>query len=189
MEGKCKKIIEKLINKYDINLGYNEGMPTNRPADFLNLLNIKDDETIVIYVFEKNTPIFIGFIRLIKGDHNLYISEFVRTSNNSKHRGTMKEVLYGIVCIANSLNLPIEFEAKPSFGKTFGREEPNAEKLYKYYNNIGFKTSRTLSNRRKYKTSPNNLQEIISKLNNNNTTCFGWGCGRTRKRSKQPLPV
>ena len=102
----------------------------------------------------------------------------------------MKEVLYGIVCIANSLNLPIEFEAKPSFGKTFGREEPNAEKLYKYYNNIGFKSSNTLSNRRKYKTSPNNLQEIISKLNNNNTSCVGWFCGRrTRKRSKQPPPA
>jgi hypothetical protein len=181
MEGKCNKIIEKLNKMYTIEVVYNEGMPTLRPTN-LSTLKSQDWDSVVVYVFEKGTNTFIGFIRLIKGDHNLYISEFVRTSNNSKHRGTMKEVLYGIVCIANSLNLPIEFEAKPSFGKTFGREEPNAEKLYKYYNNIGFKTSNTLSNRRKYKTSPNNLQEIISKLNNNNTSCLGWLCGTRRTR-------
>ena len=189
MDSKCNKLIKKLIGKYDIHLGYNEAMPTNRPADFLKLLNIKDDETIVVYVFQKNITIFIGFIRLIKNTENLYISEVVRTSYDDKHKGAMKEVLYAIICIAIKLGTPIEFEAKPSFGNSVGHKSTNPAKLYSYYNKM-FTRKKNLENPYaksiKYETMPNTLKNVINKLNNANEnapTCSGWFCGRgTRKR-------
>ena len=37
MEGKCKKIIEKLNKMYTIEVVYNEGMPTLRPTNLSTL--------------------------------------------------------------------------------------------------------------------------------------------------------
>jgi hypothetical protein len=101
----------------------------------------------------------------------------------------MKEVLYSVICIAISLKIPIKFEATSEVGISHGYKKLNAEKLYNYYNRVGFiqnsSRPRTRSHSRlssrKYNTRLNNLEKIINNLNNNNTTCFGWFCGTRRK--------
>jgi len=196
MEGKCKKIIEKLINKYEIEVFYHEAMPTNKPSDFptfFKRINTLDWTDINLHIYDKDDPtIHIGYVRFQNKGTYLSIPVISRTSKNTKHKGVIKQVLYLVICIGIKLGIPIEFDAIPRFRESKGfNESSNNNKLYNYYEKIGFKPQSRLLSSRKYKTTPNNLEGIIHKLNNNENgpTCFGWGCGRTRKRSKQPLPA
>jgi hypothetical protein len=126
--------------------------------------------------------------------NSIYISYINRYSN--LHKGAIKDVLYLIICKGIEVNANINFEAVP--GNT-----RNREKLYAYYNKIGFKRRPNTTLKKswveyfiepdyiRYNTHVNNLKKIVNKINNNtnnNTRCIGRFCG-TRKRSKQPPPA
>ena len=209
MYGSCDEIIEKIKDKYIIEISadipykniYSKSTRIISMDTFLDerfdfykykyyKFVIKDinEESLIGSIDITNEPItFKNSIGENITENHIYINLIKR--NSKGHKGAIKEVLYLIICKAIEVNTSIYFIATP------GRTE-NPEKLYDYYNKFGFTRSNTSLKTRvkqyfnipdyiKYNTRVNNLKKIVNKINNN-STCSGMLCGRgTRKRTRK----
>lgn len=152
MYGSCKKIIEKIKENYSIEI-YTKisGKPYDKSKSisidvFSNIMfdfykykrykfEIKDihEDTRVGLIIITNEPLILkdsAGENII--ENRIYIDLLKRYSK--KHKGAIKDVLYAIICKAIKVNASIYFHALPAYGK-----KENPEKLYNYYNKIGFK--------------------------------------------------
>jgi hypothetical protein len=106
------------------------------------------------------------------------------------HKGVIRHILYLIICKAIQLNRPISFLASPNCKDSFSHlfsELNQCDKLYTYYNTIGFTRKRAhehSATSQPYFTNVNTLKKIIHSWNPNSK-----GGRRTRRKPSKYLPI
>ena len=149
MDTKCISLIEQVQKTYSID-GLTEFLSIEAPVSpILSFINIYDNSEHIAQVGLTLTSEYIE------------IGMAERISTDEKHKGIVKKIIQIIVCKGVELNLPINFRAMPD-------KRRNVNKLYKYYNTIGF-TRRNKNNNGKgdsisYNTSVRNLKKIVNSL-------------------------
>jgi len=158
--------------------------------------------TYSLNVYSKEIPDKkICYASIILFNNNITISLIQRFSKLPEHKGIIKNILNIIICKAHELKIDIDFYAMPSCGNIHGYT--NHDKLYEYYNSIGFKRKntkkRTIFDKIfynapyaiRYHTTPANMNNIISSWRGRNapieneteSSCLGAGCFRKRCRN------
>lgn len=149
MDAKCISLIEQVQKTYSID-GLTDFLlikaPINPSLSFINVYN--DSE-------------HIAQVGLTITSEYIEIGLAERISTDEKYKGIVKKIIQIVVCKAIELQLPVNFRATPSKTRTMN-------KLYKYYNTIGF-TRKNKNNNGKngsiyYNTSVRNLKKVVNSL-------------------------
>jgi hypothetical protein len=154
-DSKCTTLIESLTEKYDIVIAKEtevvQGLFRYELFHVRTLATLYDepidlfDSTIHIELFDKDSDRenTLGFIQL-KTTTRAFLKENNTIGNRpvfdvglivSKEKGLGRQLLYLAACLARRHNLPISLLAVPATNTRVGR---NQEKLFEYYNSIGF---------------------------------------------------
>ena len=180
-DSKCTTLIESLTEKYDIVIAKEtevvQGLFRYELFHVRTLAALYEepidlfDSTIHIELFDKDSDRenTLGFIQL-KSTTRAFLKENNTIGNRpvfdvglivSKEKGLGRQLLYLAACLARRHNLPISLLAVPAMNTRGGR---NQEKLFEYYNSIGFTRNgipmtnpETGDKKQRYLTKANNV--------------------------------
>ena len=171
-DSKCSRLIESLTEKYDIVINKEtevvQGLFRYELFDITTLAALYEapvdvfDNIIHIRIFQKDSDHsnYLALIQLkreTKGNRPVFDLGLII----SRQKGLGRQLLYLAACLAHRHQLQITFFAVPASDTKVGR---NQEKLFEYYNSIGFTRNGELktnpdtgSKTQRYLSRPNNV--------------------------------